>query len=238
MATVTGKTSEKIDELFNSTIVSGALDEEGNLTFTRKGGSVIHAGSVSGSLVSAIINTAGRLILTRRNGTTIDAGNVGSKLIDSWPVGCIYMGVTPTNPSALLGGGTWVAWGAGRVPVGVDPTQPEFDAVEETGGTKTHVLSAAEMPTHTHTINHDHPTVNTSTDSHYHGVPSGTSTGTASAADRAGGGGAGNFNTTTDSHYHSVNVPAYAGSSGPAGSGAAHNNLQPYITCYMWRRTA
>jgi microcystin-dependent protein len=39
----------------------------------------------------------------------------------------------------------------GRVPVGADPTQTEFDVLGETGGEKTHLLTAAEMPTHSHT---------------------------------------------------------------------------------------
>lgn len=38
----------------------------------------------------------------------------------------------------------------GRVAVGRDAGQTEFDTVGETGGAKTHTLSAAEMPAHSH----------------------------------------------------------------------------------------
>ena len=39
----------------------------------------------------------------------------------------------------------------GRVVVGRDSSQTEFDTLGETGGEKTHLLTTAEMPTHTHT---------------------------------------------------------------------------------------
>lgn len=45
----------------------------------------------------------------------------------------------------------------GRVSVGLDGAQTEFDALGETGGSKTHTLTAAEMPSHTHVQNaHNH----------------------------------------------------------------------------------
>jgi microcystin-dependent protein len=40
----------------------------------------------------------------------------------------------------------------GRVPVGVDTGQTEFDALGETGGAKTHTLTTAQIPAHTHTL--------------------------------------------------------------------------------------
>lgn len=122
-----------------------------------------------------------------------------------YPVGSVYVNATvDTNPSALLGFGTWTAFGAGRVLVGVDAGQAEFDNLGETGGAKTHTLTTAEMPAHTHTIN----------------------TWTAGAG---GGGEALSSNNTTASS---------APSTSSTGGGGAHNNLQPYITVYMWRRTA
>jgi microcystin-dependent protein len=38
----------------------------------------------------------------------------------------------------------------GRVPVGFDSSQTEFDTLGEIGGAKTHTLTSAEMPSHTH----------------------------------------------------------------------------------------
>lgn len=54
-----------------------------------------------------------------------------------YPVGSIYMSVNSTNPGNLFGG-TWVAWGAGRVPVGVNTSDSDFKTPEKTGGSKSH----------------------------------------------------------------------------------------------------
>lgn len=114
--------------------------------------------------------------------------------------------------------GTWVAWGSGKVPVGVDTSQTEFASVEKTGGEKTHALTADEMPSHSHgeqTISeygYTYPLVsnNGEGDSKNGWLP--TSAGSEVTKNQV----------TTNS----------------VGNGKAHNNLQPYITCYMWKRTA
>jgi hypothetical protein len=77
-------------------------------------------------------------------------GVIASNPAAAWPVGSIFTSVVATNPATLLGFGTWAAFGAGRVLVGLDSGQTEFDAVKETGGSKTHTLITAEMPSHTH----------------------------------------------------------------------------------------
>ena len=50
-----------------------------------------------------------------------------------YPVGSIYMSTKSTNPSTYFGG-TWVAWGSGRVPVGINTSDSNFNTVEKTGG--------------------------------------------------------------------------------------------------------
>lgn len=53
------------------------------------------------------------------------------------PIGSLHISITPTNPATTLGYGAWSAFGTGRVIVGVDVSDPDFDTVEETGGSKT-----------------------------------------------------------------------------------------------------
>ena len=123
-------------------------------------------------------------------------------LLAVWPIGSIYTSVTSANPSTLFGG-NWEAFGAGRVLIGLDSADTDFDAVEETGGAKTHTLTTAEMPSHTHTF---------------------TAFQTISGSNNRTGGGAlsASASSTTAS----------------TGGGGAHNNVQPYIVVYMFKRIA
>lgn len=153
-----------------------------------------------------------------------------------YPVGSIYMSVKNTNPSTYFGG-TWVAWGTGRVPVGVNANDTNFATVEKTGGASAVTLTTAQMPSHTHAKG----TLTTaSTGGHTHDLKNqkaswGTSGGNRVLIDATSGYTAVSNKTTTSAGSHSHTI---SGSTAAAGSGNAHNNLQPYITCYMWKRTA
>ena len=174
-------------------------------------------------------------------------GKVGTDNLDKtsilnlvYPVGSIYMSANNVSPQTFLGG-TWVSWGEGRVPVGVSSSDTDFNTAEKTGGEKTHRLSVDEMPWHDHSGTNS--TVETET---IHTRPTG------GALQYLG------INTYTVKYDIDEKEQQYlvAPAGGqtlnvengtvinsqygvcPNGSGVAHNNLQPYITCYMWKRTA
>ena len=135
-----------------------------------------------------------------------------------YPIGSIYISATMSTAAQVQTafGGTWIAWGEGKVPVGVDSSQTEFNTVEKTGGEKTHTLTIAEMPSHDHNVQKT-------------GAPQSelvlTPHGSWNDFGLAG-------NAVGSGNWHwQKGVP-------PQGGGQAHNNLPPYITCYMYKRTA
>lgn len=153
-----------------------------------------------------------------------------------YPIGSIYMSVSPTNPSEYFGG-TWVAWGSGRVPVGINTDDSNFGTVEKTGGASTVALTAAQMPSHSH----DKGTLAADGNgSHGHNLnltKAGWGIDGASnkvVVDSTGYTALTNVGTAW-AGYHGHTI---SGSTASAGSGNAHSNLQPYIVCYMWKRTA
>ena len=138
------------------------------------------------------------------------------------PVGSIYMSVNSTNPSTAYGG-TWVAWGSGRVPVGVNASDNNFNTVEKTGGASTHTLTQAQLPKISGEFRIAALSKSNMMIEHYSGVFSADKSGAALCNNwTASGSSSGNNDTCK------LNI----------GSGGSHNNLQPYITCYMWKRTA
>ncbi len=140
---------------------------------------------------------------------------VESDLVNKvYPIGSIYMSVNSTSPATLFGG-TWVRWGNGRVPVSVDASQTEFNAAEKTGGSK-------YLAKHSHTT----------TDKNM-GFMAYGSGGTIARAHMQHSGSseyiAITAKDTSDLGYSKTTAYEGTGESG---------NLQPYITCFMWKRTA
>lgn len=137
-----------------------------------------------------------------------------------YPVGSIYTNASvSTNPGTLLGFGTWVAFGAGRVMVGLDAGNAAFDTLEETGGS-----ADATLVSHTHTA-----TVTDPGHQHYADLNAG-GTNTFYVAGAAG-------NTASQLLTKSA-VTGITVSNSTEGSSGTNANLQPYIVVYMWKRTA
>lgn len=147
--------------------------------------------------------------------------NIRTTALDAYPVGSIYMSVNSTSP-AILFGGTWEAMPAGRVLL----AQGENYAAGSTGGEATHTLTINEMPAHSHS-----GTTN-STGDHTH-----SSYGAQGGTHKSNWAGANdnydpNYPTgSAGTHSHTVSIAN-------TGGGAAHNNMQPYLAVYMWKRTA
>lgn len=149
---------------------------------------------------------------------------VTAALSAAYPVGSIYINATSaSNPNTLLGFGTWTAFGAGRVMVGLDAGDALFDTAEETGGSKDAIV-----------VSHTHTATSVVTDpGHLH---SGVYTpGSGEAFGFVGGNPYLSASRNTATNTTGISVATTNSTTGSSGTNA---NVQPYITVYMWKRTA
>lgn len=146
--------------------------------------------------------------LTNLINTTIDK-RVDNTINSIYPIGSVYISLTGTNPGTYLKG-TWEQFAQGRTLIGVgngnDGVTSMAFEANATGGEYKHKLTVEEMPKHTHKFRY-----------------------------RGGQG-------TQASEPFGDNKPILQGSNdyGPnvdnTGGDASHNNIQPYVTVYFWKR--
>lgn len=282
--------STLIDNLTTATAGQGALDA--------------HQGKVLKDLIPAIVDdltsTDATKALSAKQGYTLNQkfndytltsaleALIKQYILASHPIGSIEINISGTNPSTYLGG-TWIAWGTGKVPVGVDTTQTEFNSVEKTGGSKTasttytpagtntgtavtmnavtlshsggavgnHTLTTTEIPAHSHGISRMANSSRAETggcwvgDSQFHIAASRNLNATTFPAvisndnleikiGNTGGGGAHNHGFTQPNQHSftpttkTITQPTFTGTKATI----TESTVQPYITCYMWKRTA
>ena len=149
-----------------------------------------------------------------------------SNLVDKmYPVGSIYMTTTYSEASQVHDaiGGEWEKYAQGRTIIG-DGTGTDSNGLVQTfangstGGEYTHKLTVAEMPSHSHDIYANSYAGNLKIVMQNDNSPDGP-----------------NSYGVQDS-LHDNNRTAWALYAAATGGSGAHNNVEPYIVTYIYKR--
>lgn len=194
-----------------------------SLTFFGQDGNNANRLTVNGDLAinSVKENTSSTKMLVNGGNTVMYRD--WNKLVNSiksamYPVGSVYITYNNVNPGTFLGG-TWVRFGEGRTLVGEGTgndgsTSMSFTA-NSTGGEYKHKLTVDEMPNHKHAVYIQNTTSNPQVN-----APKWT------------------VALPNSWKQYASDTKLFGPSTGNVGGDASHNNIQPYITVYFWRRTA
>lgn len=174
----------------------------------------------------------------------VDKQSPGGVTLDSvYPIGSVYISANGANPNAIIGG-TWEEFATGRTLIGYDPSDDDLTETGMTGGEKTHALTVDELPEHKHDVTVENKELTGSVWNFAgQGATFGPGNSTSGVFSKGGDGtcfypsstgkatGVNDGFTLDATHDHTA-------TSGNTGSGMAHNNMMPYITVRMWKRTA
>lgn len=227
-------TAPRMKQIEDTTVVGGLVDVDGNLLLTTREGTEINAGYVKGPPgQDGIIGVDGAP--GTPGDTAIPAGTVtlwvGETAPTNWLI-CEGQAVSRTAYPSLFNA-IGIKYGAGdgvntfnlpnlkgRTPVGLDTSQTEFNALAKVGGSKTHLLTAAQSGIRDHT----HP--------FGWGTPNGDLLGLQ-------GGGGGGWALLNDGANNNIYRPGGVGANLAANAQEAHPILQPYtVVNFIIKATA
>jgi hypothetical protein len=185
---------------------------------------------LSGGTMTGALTTKGiKLTSGTDYGTTLPSSpatnqlffhTVGTNFVldNVYPVGSIYMNVNSTNPGTLFGG-TWEQIN-GKFLLGMSSSYPAGSS----GGEAAHTLVESELPAHAH---------NPANQSGYYGFIT-NSNKAFEVGDMGVQSGSGRYYP-----YAPVAFDISRNSlTGTTGGGSSHNNMPPYLSIYIWKRTA
>lgn len=216
----------------NKTIVDSALSSTSTNPVQNK---VVNSElgkklSLSGGTMTGALTTKGiKLTSGTDYGNTLPSNPATNQLFfqtagtnfvldNVYPIGSIYMNVNSTNPGTLFGG-TWEQI-QGRFLLGMSSSYPAGSQ----GGEASHTLTTEEMPSHGH---------NPANEAGYYGFIT-NSKKAFSIGDMGSQSGSGRYYPYASAAFDiSRNTLT-----GTTGGGKSHNNMPPYLSIYIWKRTA
>lgn len=216
----------------NKTIVDSALSSTSTNPVQNK---VVNSElgkklSLSGGTMTGALTTKGiKLTSGTDYGATLPSNPATNQLFfqtagtnfvldNVYPIGSIYMNVNSTNPGTLFGG-TWEQI-QGKFLLGMSSSYPAGSQ----GGEASHTLTTEEMPSHGH---------NPANEAGYSGFIT-NSKKAFSIGDMGSQSGSGRYYPYASAAFDiSRNTLT-----GTTGGGKSHNNMPPYLSIYIWKRTA
>lgn len=201
--------------------------------------------TIAGNMGNPVTNITfknGNLVIEKVKGDPVTV-KISSPL-DAYPVGSFYFSQNSTSPATLFGG-TWEQLEQGRVLLSQGTNYPAGSK----GGEATHTLTVAEMPKHSHTRGTMNITGGINIEPNIS-----ANTANEDAINFSGAYGAIVLNKLTweqatvpnpsaQTWYHDRSISfdasrSWRDSTSEEGNNVAHNNLQPYLSVFIWKRTA